>query len=418
MRLRLLAATCVVALAAAVPAAAEPDAARELEDTREDLGGARDRLEDGAARLTGLRADLDAVDARRREAVADLASVEAELADAEAALATASAEQLDAAAALAAAGEHLEAEAAALADTRDRFRARVADAYKHGGMASSRTLVSGLVRASDLHGLARTIRTVETLVERERDDLARRAVATRSTAEARTQVLAARQEARRRQDLAAGERDRVASLVARQAALVTAIEDERATHERLVAELETDQEAARALVAELESKVAELRSALAEAWLADTAPLVLDRPTPGWAAALPGRGRAWATTVDAAAEAAGIDARLLAAVVWTESGFDPAAVSHAGAVGLAQLMPATASGLGVDPWDPVANLAGGGRYLRAQLVRFGRVDLALAAYNAGPGAVDAAGGRIPSIVETQLYVVRVLERYERIAARA
>jgi soluble lytic murein transglycosylase-like protein len=418
VRLRLLAVTCVVALASAVPAVAEPDTARQLEDARDDLGGARDRLEVGAERLVALRARLDAVDGRLREATADLVSVEEELADAEGALAVASTAQLAAAAELAAAGERLEEQAAALATTRDRFRARVADAYKHGGMASSRTLVSGLVRASDLHGVARTLRTVETLVERERDDLTRRSVATRATAAARAEVLTARQEARRRQAAATAERDRVAALVRRQAALVDTIADERAAHAGLVAELEADHEATQALVAQLESTVAELRSALAEAWLSDTAPLVLDRPTPGWASGLPGRGRAWATTVDAAAEASGIDARLLAAVVWTESGFDPAAVSHAGAIGLAQLMPTTAAGLGVDPWDPVANLTGGGRYLRTQLARFGRVELALAAYNAGPGAVTAAGGRIPDIVETQLYVVRVLERYERLAARA
>ena len=63
--------------------------------------------------------------------------------------------------------------------------------------------------------------------------------------------------------------------------------------------------------------------------------------------------------------------------------------------------------------DDLANLAGGARYLRSMLDQFGRVDLALAAYNAGPGRVQRVG-RIPDIVETQLYVVRVLERYERL----
>ncbi|MEX2503887.1 MAG: lytic transglycosylase domain-containing protein [Egicoccus sp.] len=81
-----------------------------------------------------------------------------------------------------------------------------------------------------------------------------------------------------------------------------------------------------------------------------------------------------------------------------------------GAVGLAQLMPGTAAGLGVNPYDPHQNLDGGARFLAAQLDTFGRADLALAAYNAGPGRVKAVGG-IPRIVETQLYVVRVLGRY-------
>jgi soluble lytic murein transglycosylase-like protein len=87
---------------------------------------------------------------------------------------------------------------------------------------------------------------------------------------------------------------------------------------------------------------------------------------------------------------------------------------HAGAIGLAQLMPGTARGLGVDPYDAWQNLVGGATYLRIQLDRFGQVDLALAAYNAGPGRV--VDGRVPSITETQLYVLRVLERYNAIVA--
>jgi soluble lytic murein transglycosylase-like protein len=76
-------------------------------------------------------------------------------------------------------------------------------------------------------------------------------------------------------------------------------------------------------------------------------------------------------------------------------------------------MPGTASGLGVDPTDPVANLDGGGRYLAGQLDSFGRVDLAVAAYNAGPGAVRQAGG-VPDYPETQAYVRRVLGYYQQL----
>ena len=85
-------------------------------------------------------------------------------------------------------------------------------------------------------------------------------------------------------------------------------------------------------------------------------------------------------------------------------------MSPKGAQGLAQLMPGTARELGVDPADPFANLEGGARYLRAQLDRFdGDVEKALAAYNAGPGRVEAAGG-IPRIRETQHYVAAVMGR--------
>lgn len=101
---------------------------------------------------------------------------------------------------------------------------------------------------------------------------------------------------------------------------------------------------------------------------------------------------------------------LIEALVWQESRWREGAVSHAGARGLAQLMPGTARYLGVNPDDPYANLEGGARYLREQLDRFdGDLERALAAYNAGPGRVERAGG-IPRIRETQLYVAAILGR--------
>ena len=101
---------------------------------------------------------------------------------------------------------------------------------------------------------------------------------------------------------------------------------------------------------------------------------------------------------------------LLEAVVWQESRWHAGAVSHAGARGLAQLMPGTARYLGVDPDDPMQNLEGGARYLREQLDRFdGDLEKALAAYNAGPGRVIRAGG-VPNIRETKLYVAAIMGR--------
>lgn len=103
-----------------------------------------------------------------------------------------------------------------------------------------------------------------------------------------------------------------------------------------------------------------------------------------------------------------ISPTLLEAVVWQESRWNAAAVSRVGARGLAQLMPGTARQLGVDPHDPMANLEGGARYLRMQLDAFGGdIERALAAYNAGPGRVQKAGG-IPAIRETQLYVAAIM----------
>jgi len=105
----------------------------------------------------------------------------------------------------------------------------------------------------------------------------------------------------------------------------------------------------------------------------------------------------------------GVPREIFAAMVMTESNFDTAARSHVGAIGLTQLMPATAREIGVDPHDPHQNLEGGARYLKQQYDRFGEWPLALAAYNSGPTRV-ARLGRIPHIRETQDYVQKVLIR--------
>ena len=101
---------------------------------------------------------------------------------------------------------------------------------------------------------------------------------------------------------------------------------------------------------------------------------------------------------------------LLEALVWQESRWNENAVSPVGAQGLAQLMPGTARYLGVNSRDPFQNLEGGARYLREQLDRFGGdLEKALAAYNAGPGRVERAGG-IPNIRETKQYVAAIIGR--------
>jgi soluble lytic murein transglycosylase-like protein len=103
----------------------------------------------------------------------------------------------------------------------------------------------------------------------------------------------------------------------------------------------------------------------------------------------------------------GVPANLFLALIHAESSFNPNARSHVGAIGLTQLMPATARELGVDPRDPIQNMIGGARYLKQQYRRFGSWQLALAAYNAGPTRV-ARLGRIPNITETKNYVTKII----------
>jgi peptidoglycan DL-endopeptidase CwlO len=107
----------------------------------------------------------------------------------------------------------------------------------------------------------------------------------------------------------------------------------------------------------------------------------------------------------------GVDPALLAAVAQQESGFDASAVSPAGAQGLMQFMPATARGLGVDPFDPASAVDGAARYLAELTEQFGSTELGLAAYNAGPGTVSRYGG-IPPYAETQDYVRTVTSKAE------
>jgi soluble lytic murein transglycosylase-like protein len=131
--------------------------------------------------------------------------------------------------------------------------------------------------------------------------------------------------------------------------------------------------------------------------------------------ALAAKRRLYSPVIEEAARSYQLDSALLHAVITAESAYNPQAVSRKGAAGLMQLMPTTAERYGVkDLYDPHENVYGGARYLRDLLDLFNHdLSLAVAAYNAGEGAVMQYGNRIPPYAETQQYVSRVLEYYQR-----
>lgn len=378
------------------------------------LDRARTGLDEALVRVGQAADALDDTRADRQRLTADLDELRDDLDEAERRAEDAEETAAGAQAALAGAVGDLETQAAALTDAQQQVDDRAATMWMRGS-ATDQALLSGLWGATRLHDVAvrataighlsdlDLVRLAESLdltmaVARDRDATGRvRSLAAAATADA---VVARR---------------RAEGLVAEREGLLAAAADAEQREAALLAELEADVDARRALVTELSLRVQQQQLADLDAWLADQTVVDLDAPPPPWASALPAAGRQWAPVVVHAAGIAGVDPVLFAALVWTESGFRPGALSPAGAIGLAQLMPATARGLGVDPYDPLENLVGGATYLRQQLVRFGRVDHALAAYNAGPSRVEQFGG-IPPIVETEVYVLRVLERVQLLQA--
>jgi soluble lytic murein transglycosylase-like protein len=141
---------------------------------------------------------------------------------------------------------------------------------------------------------------------------------------------------------------------------------------------------------------------------------VVSAPSAPTTTVAPSGGPAWA----GAAAAVELSPELIEAVAWRESRMRPRVVSSAGAIGEMQLMPGTARQLGVDPYDTEQNYRGGARYLREMLQRYnGDLVKALAAYNAGPGAVDRYGG-VPPYRETRAYVSAILDYLSRRADTA
>jgi len=162
---------------------------------------------------------------------------------------------------------------------------------------------------------------------------------------------------------------------------------------------------ARAQVIEIGPKGASVISVPSVTTVEGLQPILPTRPVTN----RPRAPRAAQPILETAGQLSGLSPRLLEAVAYVESRFREDAVSAKGALGMMQLMPATASGLGVDPSDPAQNAQGGATYLRQMLATFDNdLELALAAYNAGPSAVIRHGG-VPPYAETRAYVAAVME---------
>lgn len=386
---------------------------RDLRETRERLSDARVSLAELDRRLDRAQHALSDVDARLSAATADLRRLNQSLAEAERRRASASGEVQRVGRRLKAADAALSAVVASRKAHQQQLNRRVAAVYKTGASWGAALVSAPFLRSGSLHDLAVGVHTVRSVMARDRRAVREAQRLALEAVQARREVAELRQAALRQHRQAAEARADVRRLVDRQQAAVEEIRDQRERRRRILDRLAADRRQTTVLVRRLTETASRLTNQL-NAVLAAQADARLDGPVPSWAASLPQSGRRWAPAIAGAAARAGIDARLFAAVVWAESYFQPGAVSAAGAIGLAQLMPGTAQALGVDPWDPRENLLGGARYLRAMLDRFSSTDLALAAYNAGPNAVERAGRRVPDIVETQLYLLRVFTYWERL----
>lgn len=398
----------------ASPATAQQQNPRDdLDGARNDLGVAERSLDDVDRQLGDAQRALDLVDARLTQATDDLSRTELDLVAARDAQGAAAAASQVHNAELTIANTALDEARTDRDDAVDDLHARVRAAYKR---PPAQLTLESLIRSRDLHQINSTYRAMQAIATADVRRVGEANAAALDESAARGSVAEVAREARYAESTALTTTRNVEQLVLTQATLVASIAADRDERALTIDAIQNDRFAQARLVTTLRDRVRSLQASLADALLAADPDAILDGPMPAWAAALPSHGRTLSPAIQGAADRAGIDARLFAALVWSESNFRPGAVSSAGAVGLSQLMPPTAAGLGVDPWDPFANLQGGARFLRGQLERFGSADLALAAYNAGPGAVEKYGRTIPPYAETQVYVLRVLQRYETLVA--
>ena len=409
-------AVSVAMLAVALALPTSP-AVADIGRTQQELDQVSRDLEQIVNQLDAIADEIEAIDRRLGNANAELRSIRADLADAETGIESAEAAEAEALGRIEEAETRLAAVEAELSLTRDRLQGRLVQTFKYGRTASVDIVMRGTVGALDLHELALTLNTVGRMTD---DD--RGLVDAMETLAAEEETLIAEQTAARvaaveARDAAVRQRDRIAELEAEQQRVVASINSDRARRQAVFDDLEADKEKLAALAAALAEEIRRLQLANLSVIMPVGGQFV---GVPDWAGRLPASGQPYSALLASAAAAQGVDGRLLAALVWSESAFRPNAVSRVGAAGLAQLMPGTARGLGLQVdgsvdqrFDPEMNLNAGARYLRAQIVRFGSVELGLAAYNAGPGNVSRYGG-IPPFAETQFYVYIVMRRYSQI----
>ena len=406
-------AASLVLLAVAPPAPAVADIGR----TQEELDAVSRDLEEIVRQLDAIADEIDGIDRRLGNANAELRRIRDDLAAAESGIDAAQTAEAEALARIAQAEGRLAEVQADLEMTRDRLQGRLVQTFKYGRTTSVDIVMRGTVGALDLHELALTLNTVSRITDDDRGLVADMELLATEQIELIDEQTAARVAAVEARDAATRQRDRIAELESEQRQVVAAIDADRARRQAVFDELEADKEQLAALAAALAEEIRRLQLANLSVIMPVGGVFV---GVPEWAGRLPSRGQPYSALVASAAATQGVDGRLLAALVWSESSFRPSAVSRAGAAGLSQLMPGTARGLGLrvdgavdQRFDPEMNLNAGARYLRQQIVRFGSVELGLAAYNAGPGNVNRYGG-IPPFAETQFYVYIVMRRYAQI----
>jgi len=411
-----VAVACLGLLLPVLTAPLKADAA-DLDSTRRELDSVQRDLEELVAQLDAIADEIEAIDRRLGNANAALRRIRADLKLAEGGIETALAAEVEALALQASAEARLKEVEQLIRETRERLQSRLVMTFKYGRTTTADIVMRGTVGALDLHELALTLNAVGRMTDDDRgmvaslDSLAaeqRELIAEATTA--RVAAVAARDAAKR-------QRDRIAQLESEQRAVVAEIDRDRRRRQSVFDELEADKDKLAALAAVLLAEIRRLELANLPYLMPVGGAFV---GVPSWSSRLPASGQPYSALLASAAATQGVDGRLLSALVWSESAFRPNAVSRAGAAGLSQLMPATARGLGLrvdsvvdQRFDPELNLNAGARYLRQQIVRFGSLELGLAAYNAGPGNVIRYGG-IPPFAETQFYVYIVMRRYAQI----